>query len=158
MPVLDFPANPSVGQNYTATTGAVYSWNGVAWVTGYYNSPTQLLSTVGDVLDQIRTLLQDVDTGGGQYRYSTDSIIQNINQGLIELYRARPDIFLELDFVVPQYSDTDLSETIGIEEQYIPALVYYGVGMTQLRDDEGTQDARSALFLQRFAQIAGATI
>ena len=49
---------------------------------------------LGDLLAQIRTTLQDTDVTSGTYRYSTDSIVANINMGMIEMYRFRPDIFL----------------------------------------------------------------
>jgi hypothetical protein len=33
MAALDFPASPTVGQQYAATNGCMYSWDGVAWIT-----------------------------------------------------------------------------------------------------------------------------
>lgn len=150
-----FPNNPSVNQRFTAPTGVVYTWTGVAWEVGYYDSATQQLSTLGDVITQARILLQDVDSGSGQFRYSTDSMVLDVNQCMIDMYRQRPDIFLENDFVIPTFDVSDLDLELGIEEQYISAVVFYLVGMVQLRDDEGTQDSRSSLFLQRYSQIMG---
>jgi len=152
-PPMDFPASPVPGQLYTAPSGVVYSWNGYGWVIGFYNTASQQLSVLGDVLDQIRTFLQVVDVSSGQYRYSTDSIVQNINMGLIEMYRLRPDIFLANDFMIPAFTIDQLDHPLGIEEQYVPALVFYGVGMTQARDDEETQDQRSGAFVARFSSI-----
>src|SRR5262245_17097370 len=150
---MDFPADPSIGQRYTNSVGLVYSWTGYGWVIGFYDSSTEVLLTLGGLIDQIRTLLQDTDTLGGEYRYSSDSLVTNLNMGLWEMYRIRPDIFLELNFVVPQF-DSQLPETpIDIEPQHIPALVYYIVGMAQLRDDEGTQDARASAFLSKFTSM-----
>ena len=150
-PPLDFPPTPIPGQNYTAPNGAVYTWDGFGWTVGYYDSNTQMLTTMGDLLQQIRTLLQDVDsTGPSGYRYSTDSIVTNLNQGLVDLYRIRPDLFLELKFVVPQFTVDQLARVVGIEQQYVTPLIFYVVGLTQARDDEQTQDARAGVFLKTF--------
>lgn len=149
---LDFPPIPVVGQLYTAPSGAVYEWDGYGWTVGYYDSNTQQLMYVGDLLEQVRTLLQDVDNTSGHYRYSTDSIITNLNQGLLDLFRIRPDLFLEVGFKVPQYTVDQLDQTISVEQQYMPPLVMYVVGLTQARDDEQTQDARAGVFLQTFHQ------
>lgn len=148
--VLDFPVNPTVGQKYTAPSGAVYEWDGYAWTVGYYDSATQQLLLVGDLIEQVRTLLQDVDISSGEYRYSTDSIVTALNQGLGDLFRIRPDLFLEVNFVLPQYDVGDMGTAITLEPQYISPLVFYVVGLVQARDDEQTQDARAGVFLKTF--------
>lgn len=153
MAEMDFPALPVIGQHYTAPSGIVYQFDGYGWVIGFYDTDDDALYTLGDLLDQIRILLQDTDTSGGEYRYSTGSIVLNINQGLLEMYRIRPDIFLEANFKVPTYSDAQLDTALAIEPQHVPALVYYAVGMTQLRDDEGTQDNRASSFLTKFVSM-----
>lgn len=153
---MDFPLSPTVGQRYTSPAGVVYEWNGTAWLIGFYDSTTETFVTVGDLLDQIRTLLQDTDTSGGEYRYSSASIVTNINQGLIEMYRIRPDIFLENKFKIPVFNDADLSLPLVIEQQFVPSLIYYTVGMCQLRDDEPTQDSRASAFLGKFSSSLAA--
>lgn len=150
MAEMDFPPGPVLGQKYTAPSGIVYEWDGYGWVVGFYDTTTQQLQSVGDVIDQIRILLQDTDNSSGQYRYSTDSILLSLNQGMIDLYRMRPDIFLAMKFVIPVYNSTEPDTLIGIEMQYISPLVFYTVGLVQARDDEQTQDARAAAFLQTF--------
>ena len=150
MAEMDFPLNPTVGQKYTNSIGVVYEWTGVAWIIGFYTSATQAFNTLGDIVGQIRTLLQDTDTLGGEYRYSDDSIVTSINMGLIEMFRMRPDIFLGLNFQLPVYTVATPDAPLQIEQQFVPSLVYYAVGMVQLRDDEGTQDERSSLLLAKF--------
>lgn len=148
---MDFPASPVVGQLYTASSGVVYQWDGYGWVVGFYDSSTQQLQTVGDFMDQVRTLLQDVDNSASSgYRYSDDSIILCLNQGMIDLYRMRPDIFMDLKFVIPVYNVSSPDAVIGIEMQYISPLIFYVVGLVQARDDEQTQDSRASAFLQTF--------
>jgi hypothetical protein len=150
---FDFPLNPVLYQIWTAPTGAVYVWNGSAWVVGTYNSSTQNFSQIGGIIAQVRTLLQDVSLDGGEYRYSDDSLITNLNMGLLEMYRMRPDIFLAEYFTVPQYTVGQFDSTIPIEQQFVPSLVYYVVGLAQLRDDEGTQDSRAGSFLSKFTSM-----
>ena len=151
---MDFPFNPTIGQRYQNSFGIVYEWNGVAWVVGFFDTRSGGgFDLVGDVVDQIRTLLQDTDIAGGVYRYSTDSIVQNMNMGLWEMYRLRPDIFLETDFVVPVFNIATLDVAWPIEKQWIPPIVYYAAGLTQLRDEEGTQDNRATAFMTRFTTI-----
>lgn len=149
---LDFPASPTVGQKFTAQNNVVYIFDGVAWTIGYYDSNTQELQVVGDIIDQVRTLLQDTDASSGQYRYSTDSIVTNLNQSMGDLYRLRPDLFLEMGFQIPSFSVNSLTDPIGIEQQYLSPLIFYVVGLTQARDDEQTQDARADAFLQTFTK------
>jgi hypothetical protein len=150
---MDFPPSPALGQDYTAPSGVVYTWDGYGWIIGYYDTSTEAFQELGDLLSMIRTLLQDTDLLGSEYRYSTDSLVANINMGLMEMYRIRPDIFLELNFKVPIYNDAELGAPITIEPQHVPALVYYAVGMAQLRDDEGTQDSRASSFLAKFTSM-----
>lgn len=156
MAEMDFPLNPTTGQKYTNSIGVVYEWNGYGWVIGFYDADSEQFGTVGDLLDQIRILLQDTDLSGGEYRYSDASIVTNINMGLLEMYRIRPDIFLELNFQVPVYNSAAKDAVITIEKQHVPAVIYYAVGMTQLRDDEGTQDARASAFLTKFTSMLAA--
>lgn len=151
MAEMDFPSSPTIGQKYTNSIGVVYEWNGYAWVVGYYNSASQTVDLVGDVVQQVRTLIQDTDnTASSGYRYSTDSIIAALNQCFSELFRIRPDLFLERNYVVPHFSTGELGDNLGIEAQYVPPVIYYVVGMVQLRDDEQNQDGRALAFLKVF--------
>lgn len=149
---LDFPPNPTVGQKFTAQNNVVYIFDGVAWTIGYYDSSTQTLVVVGDLINQVRTLLQDTDATSGQYRYSTDSIVTNLNQCMGDLFRLRPDLFLEMGFQIPVFSVNSLNDPLGVEVQYHSPLIFYVVGLTQARDDEQTQDARAGVFLQTFTK------
>ena len=150
---FDFPADPVLYQIWTAPTGAVYIWNGSAWVVGVYDSTTQNFSQIGGIIAQVRTLLQDQSLAGGEYRYSDDSLIMNLNMGLLEMYRIRPDIFLSEYFTVPQYTIGQFDSALPIEQQFVPSLVYYIVGLTQLRDNEGEQDERASGFLGKFTSM-----
>lgn len=151
-PQFDFPANPTAFQIWTAPTGTVYVFDGTAWQIGFYDSDTQAFGSIGAMLQQVRVLLQDVDNTSGQYRYSTESLLMAVNQGLLEMFRIRPDLFLELSFNVPQYSMGELSAVVPVEQQFVPSLIFYTVGLAQLRDDEQNQDARAIAFTQQFVK------
>lgn len=108
--------------------------------------------SLNDVVGQIRELVQDTDASAA-FRYTTSSIVKNINMGLMEMYRIRPDIFLKLNFAIPTYDSAFPDALLTIEQQFIPSLIYYATGLTQLRDDEGTQDARASAFLAKFTSM-----
>lgn len=151
---MDFPANPYEGQTYTNSIGVVYVWDGQSWIVVKLPTPVAF-TDMKSIVDQVRTILQDTVE---DYRYSTASIVANLNQGMLEMYRLRPDIFLETAFRVPVFYVDHLEYPWPVEPQWIPPIVYYTVGLTQVRDDEGTQDTRAAAFLSRFvAMIEGVT-
>lgn len=104
--------------------------------------------TVGDVIHQARVLLQDMDAGS--YRYSEAEIYQALNAGLLEARRVRPELYRDRMSVVPQYDPGDEANGLAFEPMYVPALIFYIVGWTQLRDSEEATDARATQFLQAF--------
>jgi hypothetical protein len=103
--------------------------------------------TVGDVVVQVRGILQDDD---GE-RWLDPKVYQTLNMGMIEARRLRPDLFRgQLDHV-PQYDPvSDVNTPIGLDQQYIPALVLYTAGMLQAFDIEGVEDQRAAAMLSTF--------
>jgi len=150
---IDFPLGPVPGQQYTSPAGVTYVWDGSAWIvgTGTILPPTGY-ATIGDLLYQIRILLQDTDFATGLYRYSTESIILCVNQCMMDMYRMRPDLFLTNSFIVPIFNHINLNAPLVIEPQYVPPVIYYAVGLVQARDDEQNQDARAMGFLKVFQQ------
>jgi hypothetical protein len=106
------------------------------------------LETVSDYLLDARALLQDTRV---PYRYSDDDLLRNLNVGLQNARKLRPDLFLpQVDMVPPQYTASDLAKTIPIEYGFREPFVYFMVGRAQLRDQEDTQDARAAGLLNKF--------
>jgi len=106
------------------------------------------LDTVGKITDYARVLLQDTLE---PFRYPTANLIDNLNVGLLDVRRLRPDLFLYTSTDVPSYSAT--SEIVDIDQQYRMALVYFVVGQTQMRDEEDVTDARAVLFMQKFSSL-----
>lgn len=104
------------------------------------------LSTVSQYIDQARILLQDSIS---PYRYPDADLLLCLNDAMLETRRLRPDLFLSAEFTLPSFSAND-STAVGIDEQYRMAILYYIVGMAQLRDDEATDDARAAGFIAKY--------
>lgn len=107
---------------------------------------TQALDTVGDYVSQARVLLQDTVP---DYRYSTAELINNLNLGLLEMRRLRPDLMMAtFRTSIPKY--TYPAQVVACDPMYRVALLYYICGQAQLRDDEATQDSRATVFLNKF--------
>lgn len=106
------------------------------------------LNTVADYIADARVLLQDQ---AAPYRYQDTELVENLNLGLTEIRRLRPDLlFSYLDTTVPSFSAYSQTTTVPMDVQYRITLLYYICGQAQLRDEETTQDARATAFLQKF--------
>lgn len=99
---------------------------------------------VGDVINEVKELVQDDDT----VRYTQESYINALNNGLAEGYRLRPEFFRGTG--LPVYSVGDESETLSWPPQYRLPLILYCVGHLELRDAQGNEDARAAALMTAF--------
>lgn len=110
------------------------------------------LVTIEDYITEVRDLLQD--TVDSPYRYDNAALIRALNNGLLEIRRIRPDLMINYfdEGEIPQFEtdDSELEEDVPLDQMYRSALVYYIAGRAQLRDEENTQDARAAMFLNKF--------
>jgi hypothetical protein len=103
------------------------------------------LETVSKYVDYARELLQD--TKDTPYRYSDASLVRALSLALPEAKKLRPDLFLNV--TIPTITAND-NTVVPMDEMYRTSLVYYMVGIAQLRDDEEVQDQRAAAFLSMF--------
>ena len=107
------------------------------------------LDTVQDYFDRSRVLLQDEVA---PYRYHNHDLVENLNMGIMEARRLRPDLLRSyFRTSLPDYSTSTMNATVPIDPMYRVAFVYYICGQAQLRDDENVQDSRAAAFLNKFA-------
>lgn len=106
------------------------------------------LVVVSDYVNLARTLLQD---SVAPYRYSDDDLVTNLNLAIFEARTRRPDLFLTVASL-PQFT-TNGSTAVSLDQQYRLPMVYFMCGLAQLRDEESTQDARSAVFMNRFTAL-----
>ena len=108
--------------------------------------------TVDKFITQCRVLLQDQ---GSVVRYPDADLVQNLNNGITEMLKLRPDLFLGIT-PFPQFDGTtNTADVVPIDPMYRMPLVYYMCGMAQLRDDEEVQDQRAAAFLALFTTKLG---
>ena len=105
-------------------------------------------NAVTDYVSYARVLLQDQVL---PYRYPDPDLVSALNQAVTESARLRPDLWLGVA-TLPQYSAND-NEAVAVPTIYQMAFVWYMVGITQLRDEEYTQDSRASLFLQEFTKM-----
>lgn len=107
------------------------------------------LDTVADYVRDARVLLQDTVA---DYRYSDEELVENLNLGLLEVRRLRPELVRAyFRSSIPTYSSSNMTVAVPMDPQYRVSLLYYICGQAQLRDDENTQDARATVFLNKFA-------
>jgi hypothetical protein len=107
------------------------------------------LDTVQDYIDRARVLLLDEVE---PYRYSTADLIENLNMGILEARRLRPELFLaDFSAPLPEFTTAMLGSAVPIDPQCRVSFVYYIAGQAHLRDEENTQDSRAAAFLGKFA-------
>lgn len=107
------------------------------------------LAFASDYIVYARELLQD--TKDTPYRYSDNSLYRNLEVGFQEMRKLRPDLLLNTD--TPDVIANGVPNptlAIPVDEMYRMALVYYVVGVAQLRDDEEVTDQRAAAFLGLF--------
>jgi len=115
--------------------------------------------TYQDIVDQARELLQDT---APEKRYTEPFLINQLNRGLQELGRIRPDSMYDLydanDLNIPEVVDSGtptlpeilVSADIQFEGQFFTPLVAYVVGSAEITDDEFTSDNRAGLLLTMF--------
>lgn len=112
------------------------------------------LATVQDYITRARTIVQDTVA---PYRYSDADFIAALNEGYVECYRIRPDLFRSyFKTALPSFSL--VGDTVDLDTRYRLALVYFVCGSIHILDEEPAQDARSAAFLKTFATKLAATV
>jgi len=101
--------------------------------------------TVQDYVTQARILTQDQVQ---PYRYPDTDFLAALNSAVGESRRLRPDLWLNAT-TLPSFTAVDTT-TVGVDQQYAMAFVYYLCGQAQMRDEEETEDNRSAMFMAMF--------
>jgi hypothetical protein len=108
------------------------------------------------------------------YRYDDNTLVLTLNQGLAEIGRIRPDIFLDLKYQAPlRKGDTDdgsppiyttgdiatnadgsynpqKGTLVPVPRKYIVPLDWWMAGWPQFFDVADTQDQRAQGFLAKF--------
>ena len=120
------------------------------------------MSTYADLISEARTFTQDAVA---PFRNEDDFYIKHVNRGLQEIGRMRPDAYYELfdanNLNVPVVVDTDepdelvapqvaTTEEFQIDMMFYAPLLAYLIGISEVQDDEFTEDGRAAMLLQQF--------
>jgi hypothetical protein len=106
---------------------------------------------ISDFLTEARRMVNDTRA---PYRFPDVQLLDNLNQGLRELARLRPDAFIDTfvdnDIVVPEFTSSDLADTFPLGYQFYTPLLMFTVGSIELTDDEFTVDGRAITLMQKF--------
>ena len=105
------------------------------------------MAVVEQYTTSARVLLQDITP---PYRYADIEMINELNLGISEAKRLRPDLFLTYRDKNPYPTFASLADEVPFEDMYMPALIYYIVGKCTLRDEEDTDDKRGIGMVQKF--------
>lgn len=121
--------------------------------------------TYQNLIDEARALLQDSVNVDGDLRFTESFLVDQLNRGLEELGRIRPDAFydtfdanqLNVPKVVPTGATPDtaineaaLSAAFPLDAMFYQPLVSWTVGMAEVTDDEFTLDNRAGLLISDF--------
>ena len=111
--------------------------------------------TIGGLLTDARNVLNDTIQVSGAFRYSDQELINAFNDGMQMARAKRPDAFLDMGLrtPVPQYQTTDTNTAFPLDTTYYPALLFYVVGRTELKEDTFTDDNRAVVLMNKFVSL-----
>lgn len=102
------------------------------------------MTTFNQLISSARVVLND--TAGT--RYIDSQMIEYANDGLLELYRIRPDLRLG-KYSIP-VAAVVAADTVPVSDNYAMYLKDYLVFRAGIREDEQSSDIRSTAFYSRF--------
>jgi len=96
---------------------------------------------VDDIIAEARVHLQDADGN----RYTDAELIRELENGLLEMRRVRPDLFLVglREALTPVVAGS----VIPVDEMYRPSLSLYVAGRAYIRDEEASPDSRASALM-----------
>lgn len=105
--------------------------------------------TIGDVLNEARTLLQD--KAGSEKRYTDTELLEAFNGFMVEVRAKRPDLFLVIGLrnPTPYYTTSQLTVNFPLDFAVYDAFVYYVVGRCEAREDTFSEDSRAVTFMNK---------
>lgn len=105
--------------------------------------------TYSQVIERARRILQDEDAAN--YRYDDASLLDSVNDAILEVRRVRPDLFISISFTpVDVSSGQEAAAQLPIDDMYFQSLVYLTSGYQMLRDDEFSLDSRAVNLLNKW--------
>jgi hypothetical protein len=124
-----------------------------------------MAKTYANLMTEAREILQDTNTDPTLQRYTDQTLLDQLNRGLQELYRIRPDAYYDLwddtaeDFLVPSLTLAALPDPASYQNNFVLPMMFYAplmsyiIGMVEAIDDEFTDDSRAMTFLSEFKRM-----
>lgn len=104
------------------------------------------MATYEDIRDRARTILQDNDG----IRYPDAEVVDAINIALVEIYRLRPDAYINsYEQPVPTITTGTLTNDLDVHVSFQQPMVFLVAGWLELRDAEHVEQARALGLLDR---------
>lgn len=104
------------------------------------------MATYNDILSRAREILQDADA----VRYPDVQAVEALNIALIEIYRLRPDAFVNsYTTPVPTITTAALGNALDVHQSFEPPLVFMVTAWLELRDAEHVEQGRALGLLNR---------
>lgn len=105
--------------------------------------------TYQSVVDLARIPVNDA----GKDRYSDTTLLSFANQGMLQIFKRRPDLFTG-QFGNPPHGKNLLTDTFPLPAEYVQTVADYVAARAEMTDDEYVNAGRAALFMQLFASDA----
>ena len=105
--------------------------------------------TYQSVVDLARIPVNDA----GKDRYSDTTLLAFANQGMLQIFKRRPDLFTG-QFGNPPRGENLLTDTFPLPAEYVQTVADYVTARAEMTDDEYANAGRAALFMQLFASDA----
>lgn len=105
--------------------------------------------TYQSVVDLARIPLNDADKA----RYSDATLLSFANQGMTQIAKRRPDLFIGQYTNLPT-GEKLLTDIFPLPAGYVQTLADYATARAEMTDDEYVNSGRAALFAQLFGAEA----
>lgn len=89
----------------------------------------------------------------GKDRYSDATLLSFANQGMLQIFMRRPDLFAGR-FGNPPHGEHLLTDAFPLPAEYVQILADYVTARAEMTDDEYVTAGRAAMFMQLFASGA----
>ncbi|MGH8684134.1 MAG: hypothetical protein ACREUM_02155 [Nitrosospira sp.] len=105
--------------------------------------------TYQSVIDLSRIPLNDLD----KTRYSDTTLLSFANQGVLQLLKRRPDLFVGQFASVPD-GENVLADAFPLPAGYVQTVADYVTARAEMTDDEHVNAGRAVAFAQLFGAEA----
>lgn len=112
--------------------------------------------TVGGLLAEARTLLNDTVPISGAPRFTDADLVAVVNEALLQIRSKRPDAWLTFGLrkSVPTYAmPTDAATVFPIEDQFYSPILFYVVGRSELVEDTFADNGRAITLVGKFTSL-----